>query len=143
MAETVACPYCSSLVVPSRTPEGGLLCPVCGNTGRRSDAAWPAPHPGTLPYAPGAVASLVLGIVTFLPYVGLVTGWLAIHYGNAARRAIQAQPGRYQGQGLATAGRLLGIIGMCLFVVTILLAAVVFVLVSNLAHRGPNGTVSP
>jgi hypothetical protein len=120
-------------VVPIAQASGELLCPACNNTG----VVQPQPTTGTPPEnAPGAVAALVLGIVSFLPYVGLVTSWIAIHQANAALRAIQANPGRYGGEGMARAGRIIAIVALGIFAATILLAAIVFVLVSNFSQRG-------
>lgn len=59
--------------------------------------------------APGAVASLVLGIVGLFCF-GIVLGILAIIYSGKARKAIAANPGVYTGGGMATAGLILGII---------------------------------
>jgi hypothetical protein len=128
----MACPRCGSHVVPVAQASGELLCPACSNTG----VVQPQPTGTPQENAPGAVAALVLGIVSFLPYVGLVTSWIAIHQANAALRAIQANPGRYGGEGMARAGRIIAIVALGIFVGTVLLAAIVFVLVSNLSQRG-------
>lgn len=133
------CPHCRSVVVPLVQADGQRLCPACGNTGvvRAQPPAWG--QPGAAPAgetAPGAVAGLVLGIVSFVPYVGIVTGGIAIYLGSSALRAIRAAPGRSAGEGMAQAGRILGIVALALYVVTIFLAALVLVLVSNLARNG-------
>jgi hypothetical protein len=137
------CPRCRSRVVPLAQASGELLCPACNNTGVVAvpPSQWGAANPGQgLPEnAPGAVAALVLGIVSFLPYVGIVTSWIAISMGKSALRAIRESPGRYGGAGLAQAGRILGIVALCLYLAVLLVvvvAAIVFVLVSNARRNG-------
>ncbi|MCA1810587.1 MAG: DUF4190 domain-containing protein [Halobacteriales archaeon] len=141
------CPRCRSAVVPLQQASGELLCPACRNTGvveNPQAVQWgtgqAAGYARPAENAPGAVASLVLGIVSFLPYVGIVTGWIAIYLGNSALRAIKASPGRYDGAGMAQAGRILGIVALCIYLVVVavvIVAAIVFVLVSNLSKNGP------
>jgi prepilin-type processing-associated H-X9-DG protein len=53
-----------------------------------------------------AVASFVLGLSAFMPFVGFVTGIVAIAMGRAAHR------GRTTSKGLATAGIVLGVLGL-------------------------------
>lgn len=90
--------------------------------------------------APNAVASMVLGICAIvIPYIGLILGIVAIVLANKSNRAIAAQPGRYTGAGMAKAGKILGIVAICLYTLVIIFAAIVFVLVSNLARN--NGTL--
>lgn len=57
-----------------------------------------------------AIASLVLGIVSFFPLIGVILGILAIVFGFIARSNIK----RYnlKGLGFATAGIILGILGI-------------------------------
>jgi hypothetical protein len=138
------CPRCRSAVVPIQQASGELLCPACSNTGvvqNPQAVQWgtgqAAGYARPAENAPGAVAALVLGIVSLVPYIGIVTGGIAIYLGNSALRAIRANPGRYEGAGMAQAGRILGIVALCLYVVGILLAAIVFVVVSNLGEGGP------
>jgi len=71
-----------------------------------------------------AIASLVLGILSILPGVyvgGLVMGILAIVFSRMAMARIKAQPSRINGQGLATAGLVTGIVGLSLSVLIILM----------------------
>ncbi len=88
----------------------------------------PAPY-GSNPYAaaaygytpanhPQAVASLVMGVVGLVicSYVGIA----AFIVGGRARKEILAQPQRYSGLGMATAGWIMGIIGIVLAVLTTL-----------------------
>ncbi len=64
---------------------------------------------GSLPNAPGAVASMVCGIIGIF-CVGLVLGIIALVMGIGAKKKIQQNPGMYGGNGMATAGVVLGII---------------------------------
>ena len=80
--------------------------------------AYQQPVPGyqTPPNAPGAVVSLVLGIV------GIVVCGIAAPFawaqGRKAEQAIAgAPPGAYSGKGMATAGKILGIIGTVLLAI--------------------------
>jgi len=63
--------------------------------------------------APGAVASMVCGIIgVVVGCTGLVMGIIALVQRKKAMEHIQAQPGRYGGQGFCTAGLVLGIISI-------------------------------
>lgn len=87
-----------------------------------------------LPNAPGAVGSLVLGILAVVTgLAGIIAGPIAIYLANQARDAMQERPGVYGGAGLASAGRILGIVGLALSAVSILFAAFMFVLAANLS----------
>ena len=68
--------------------------------------------------AGGAVAALVLGIlsVMFCPLAGPVAWSL----GRSAEREVDAGGGRLGGRGLATAGKILGMIGTAFLVVLVL-----------------------
>lgn len=66
-----------------------------------------------------AVASLVLGIVSIVMCMAygvfsIICGPLAIYFAGRARRAIQAGRADPNSQGMATAGRVCGIVGTCL-----------------------------
>jgi hypothetical protein len=80
--------------------------------------AAPPPMPATLgaaerPKAPGAVASMVLGITSVcFGALGLVLGIIALKYSKDARHAIARNPGKYSGGDMATAGKVTGIIGI-------------------------------
>lgn len=73
-------------------------------------ASWP--HYAPREHAPGAVASLVFGILgfTFLPVLGSI---LALVFGYQSRRATKAEPQRYT-DSLGQAGRILGWVGLAL-----------------------------
>lgn len=106
-------------------------CPVCGSpilVGVGRDTPPPPPFP--LPPPPPAVvqtsgyaiASLVLGILSIIPglyFGGIVMGILAIVFSRMAMTRIKAQPG-INGQGLATAGLVTGIVGLSMSVFVIL-----------------------
>jgi hypothetical protein len=66
-----------------------------------------------------ATASLVCGIVGLF-LCGVVLGPLAIYFGNQAKKEISASGGRYSGDGLATAGIVLGIIAVVVFVISMI-----------------------
>ena len=80
----------------------------------------PPPMPATSgaaerPNAPGGVASMVLGITSVcFGAFGLVLGIIALRHSKEARRTIARHPGEYSGDGLATAGKVMGIIGIVL-----------------------------
>jgi hypothetical protein len=68
------------------------------------------------PHPPGAVASLVLGILAviggWVPVLGLVLGIIAITSAKRATSAILATPETYEPGGLHTAGLVTGTIGL-------------------------------
>jgi hypothetical protein len=74
--------------------------------------------------APGAVPALVLGILGIL--VCPLLGPFAWVYGRRGERAVDASGGLLAGRGLATAGKILGIVATLLIV--LLLVALAFLL---------------
>ncbi len=61
--------------------------------------------------APGAVTSMVCGIIgAVVGCAGLILGIIAIQQAKKAREVMAMNPGRYTGDGMATAGYVLGII---------------------------------
>jgi hypothetical protein len=64
-----------------------------------------------------AIASMVMGLL-WVYWIGSV---LAICFGYAAKREIRRNPGRIEGQGMATAGIVLGWIGIGILAATIAL----------------------
>jgi hypothetical protein len=69
-----------------------------------------APHRET---APGAIASLICGIVGLMfGCAGLIMGIIAVHQARKGLNLIRQNPGCYDGEGLCTAGRVMGIIAM-------------------------------
>jgi hypothetical protein len=92
------------------------------------------PYGGPPPPAPGrptngnALASLILGVALFVvPCVAPVTSIIAVILGYKARREIEASGGYQDGAGLATAGIILGWIGVGLTVLGIVILVVVLV----------------
>jgi hypothetical protein len=135
--DSVTCPYCKSWVIPTRNELGKLLCPTCKNGGRVAKPA-PAFGQGTSPAyqayvpstnAPGAAPSLVLGILAVVvPYIGWILGIIALMQSSKARKAIAMDPS-LQGKGMATAGKVLGIVSLVwlIIIVVVLVMAIVVV----------------
>ncbi|MFC3517785.1 hypothetical protein ACFONH_00415 [Streptomonospora nanhaiensis] len=73
--------------------------------------------------APGAAATLWLGIIGLVPVIGLFTAIAALVTGPRARRAIQRSNGELEGLNLVRGGTITAWVGIALFVVE----AVVFV----------------
>ena len=99
-----------------------------------SDQSTSQPTQGSvLPYAPGAVASLVLGIVGtvfgFCYGIGLVPSIIGLVFGVKARKAIQAGSSQYQSPGIGTAGFVLSIIGIVASAIGIIILVVVIIAV--------------
>jgi uncharacterized membrane protein len=76
-----------------------------------------------------AIASLILGVGGFLIFP-VVLSILAIIFGRSAKRDIAARPG-LGGEGMATAGIVLGWIGVALTVVGIVILVLVLAAVSS------------
>ena len=76
-------------------------------------------QPPALPRSNLALASLILGILgwTVIPFLGSLG---AIVTGHIAKREIKNSPGALGGDGMATAGLVLGYINIALFVCTCL-----------------------
>ncbi|MGI8593384.1 MAG: DUF4190 domain-containing protein [Solirubrobacteraceae bacterium] len=111
---------------PFQPPGGGL--PPYGQ------APPPYQPPGGGPYgpaqvenAPNAVLSLVLGIVGIV--VCSIAAPFAWVLGKKAEAEVDANPGRYTGKGMATAGKILGIIGTVLIGVAII-ALIILIIVA-------------
>ena len=101
---------------------GAHFCPRCG---ARADVGSPVSE-GT---SGNAIASLVLSIVG-LVFFPLVPSIIAIVLGRSAKRDIRQRPG-LAGEGMATAGIVLGWVGVAL----IALAVVLFVLLVTTASQ--------
>jgi hypothetical protein len=92
--------------------------------------AYGAPAPGTEGMAIGSLISGIVG-VTLCPLVGSV---LALVFGYSARRRIRESGGAVGGDGIATAGVILGYIGIGLVVLVVILIAVVAAVGSNSSY---------
>jgi hypothetical protein len=108
-ADGAACIHCARQIT-----FGMPFCPYCRQA-QTPDGVYAGPTVN----APGAVASLVCGILGFF-ICGLILGIIAITKAQEAKRAIAADP-RYTGAGMATAGMVLGIIDLVGFVITMLI----------------------
>ena len=92
----------------------------------------PPPPPAAPPPPPGfdygagapavtagkATAALVCGIVGLL-LCGVVLGPVAIYLGTQAKKEIRRSDGRLKGEGLATAGIVMGVIALIGFIISI------------------------
>ena len=78
------------------------------------------------PNAPGAVPALVLGILGIL-LCGLAAPF-AWWQGKSAENAIASSGGRYRGKGMATTGKILGMVGVGLMILGIIAFIVLIVL---------------
>ncbi len=89
-------------------------------------------HPPA-PNANGAVASLVLGIIGLI--LCPICGPIAWSLGHNAEREVDASGGTRSGRGIATAGKVLGIIGT-VWRAVIVLFVVVGILIFGIALDG-------
>ena len=110
------------------TPAAEPVCRNCGTDARLGAGRFAPAGPGHAPAAGGlatstnglAIASLVLGIL-WLYWVGSI---LALVFGYLARRQIAQRQGVQGGRGLATAGIVLGWVGIGFLALFIVLAMV-------------------
>lgn len=87
------------------------------------------PAPGAAPQANGkAIAALVLGIAGCC-LIGLLGGIPAIILAVMARKEMRENPGKWSGEGMATAGLVLGIIGTVVSTIVLIFYAAVLVAV--------------
>ena len=123
------CEKCGALVQgnpedPGRTGQcSGCGAPIRVTTSFPCPPPLPPPVQGVVQTSGYAVASLVLGILSIFPGVylgGLIMGILAIVFSRMAMSRITAQPRLVNGQGLATAGLVTGIVGLSISALIIL-----------------------
>ena len=98
--------HCRSCRYPIR--EFDPICPYCRNI-TSPDGVYRGPTGN----APGAVGSLVLGIIGVI-FLGFIVGPIAMSQSSKAKREIGLNP-MLTGGGMATAGFVLGIIGTALW----------------------------
>jgi len=91
--------------------EQAVICVKCGVSLKKTQLA-----ESSLQSAPGATASLVLGIIGLF-FIPLIFGIIAIVLGAKAKKRIAQEPGVYAGGGKATAGIVLGIIDVSVMTV--------------------------
>ncbi|HET7503521.1 MAG TPA: DUF4190 domain-containing protein [Kofleriaceae bacterium] len=102
------CPTCRAVIAM-----GAPICPMC-----RAITSPDGIYHGPKVNAPGAVSSLVCGIIG-LVFCQIILGPVAIIQANSAKRAMAADP-TLGGEGLATAGMVMGIIDLVFFVIVVL-----------------------
>lgn len=105
-----------------------------------SDGKWYPPTPGDAPaqVAPSsneAIWSLVLGILS-ITCLGLIAGIPAVILGSIAKRKITESGGVIRGQGLATAGLVMGWVSIGLSAAFILL-----MIIGAIAGSGSSGAL--
>lgn len=121
-------PFPTGFAAPQAAPPPGMMiCPRCTLALAIGTQMCPGCHAITSPdgiyrgpkiNAPGAVASLVLGIIGVV-FCGVILGPLAIWQASTARSTISRDP-MYGGGGLAIAGLVLGIIALVMGVFVVL-----------------------
>jgi hypothetical protein len=98
---------------------------------------YPTPAP-PLETAPGAIAALVCGIIgVVINCTGVIMGVIALVQRKKAMEHIQAQPGRYGGQGFCTAGLVLGIISIIVGSISVIWLVVWFLILGAFAASAP------
>jgi hypothetical protein len=105
------CPQCTSVI-----SAGDALCPIC-----RGITSPDGIYHGPKVNAPGAVASMVYGLVGLFLF-GVILGCVAIAKASSAKREIANNP-TYGGGGYATAGVVLGIVDIVVFVMLLMARA--------------------
>jgi len=122
------CPYCGEMIA-----DESQFCARCGNrlvsqaavTGTPGGLGAPAPGAGYAPTGPQttsgkAIASLIMGVLIFIPFSAVA----AIILGHLSLSEIKKSAGRLKGQGLATAGLILGYAEIALIPVFLIIAAI-------------------
>jgi len=137
--DATICPQCASPVQSVPTPPPPPQAPEAGAPSPASTSAWlnvpPAQtqYPPQQPYPPqaqqypgqyqpqqtdgGAIASLILGIVSIVLCLNIFTGIPAIITGHISYSKIKKSMGRLKGEGMALTGLILGYISLPLVLV--------------------------
>ena len=88
-----------------------------------------------LPTSPLAIVSLIAGILGFMGFP-IIASIVAILTGYAARKETRSNPPKAMGDGMATAGIVMGWIQIALAVVAICCFIIYFVFIIGLVSRG-------
>jgi hypothetical protein len=105
----MSCPSCRSAIMI-----GAQICPAC-----RAITSPDGLYHGPKINAPGATQALVYGLIG-LVFCGVILGPVAISKAGAAKRAMASDP-TLGGEGMATAGMVLGIVDLVLFVIYVMI----------------------
>jgi type IV pilus assembly protein PilA len=117
----MTCPYCAEPI-----PDGSQFCPKCGTKlGTPVMAAVSPGLPSTPPFGEPptsgkAIGSLICGIFMFF----LPASIAAVVLGHLSLSEIRKSAGRLKGQGLATAGLILGYMGIAFIPFILIIAAI-------------------
>jgi hypothetical protein len=97
----------------ARLPESDEICMVC-----KAIVTPDGIYHGPRENAPGAMASVIYGVVGLF-LCGIIFGIVALNKSKEAKQIIASDP-RFAGQGLATAGKVLGIIDLVVWSIMLL-----------------------
>ena len=86
----------------------------------------PQPQAQPQPTNTNAIISLVLGIIGIIFCAGILAP-IAWYLGAQAENQIDASAGLQGGRGIATAGKIIGIIGTVLFVIWLVITIIVLI----------------
>jgi hypothetical protein len=128
---TKICPRCAEEV-----KQAAVVCRFCGHEfGEATDTNGAAPSDGTASTIGRTESTATSGVAIAAFITSLVGLWIAaIPLGISAQRAIDRSEGRIGGRGFATAGIVLGVLGL---IGTIVL---VIVIISAASHSNPGCT---
>jgi hypothetical protein len=111
------CPSCGANVA-----DGSTVCPQCKNQINPQHASnSPLPEAKT---DGKAVTSMVLGILSYLLCLSILTGIPAIILGHMSRSSIRKSMGRLKGDGMALTGLVMGYLSVALLLPMLIMAAI-------------------